>query len=109
MMTLKELETQLLQLTPKQKAEVIQLLSQSLANSWQGIEKTPNICGGKACIANMRIPVWSLVKARRLGYSELDLLKNYPNLSTIDLVNAWNYAETFNDEIERYLQENEEE
>jgi uncharacterized protein (DUF433 family) len=106
-MTLKELEPQLLQLNNQEKAQVIQILSQSLANNIQGVEKNPDVCGGKACIANTRIPVWGLVNARRLGYSEVDLLQNYPGLSAIDLVNAWNYAETFNEEIERDIQENE--
>jgi uncharacterized protein (DUF433 family) len=43
-----------------------------------GIEKTPKVCGGQACIANTRIPVWVLVEARRLGYSDADLLTSYP-------------------------------
>jgi|GEM_PF-5793481 predicted enzyme involved in methoxymalonyl-ACP biosynthesis len=36
-MTLKELEPQLLSLTPPEKAQAIQILAQSLANTWQGI------------------------------------------------------------------------
>jgi uncharacterized protein (DUF433 family) len=107
-MTVKELEVQLLKLTPSQKVQIIQLLSQSLANSWQGIEKNVNVCGGKACIANTRIPVWGLVNAHHLGYTETDLLNNYTNLSATDLANAWAYAEAFAEEIERDIQENEE-
>ncbi len=44
-MTLKELEKQLLALTPSEKTQAIQLLVQSLSNTWQGIEKTPGVCG----------------------------------------------------------------
>ncbi len=50
-MTLKELEKQLLALTSVEKAQAIQILVQSLTNTWQGIEKTPGVCGGDACIA----------------------------------------------------------
>ena len=107
-MTIQELKPQLLKLTPAEKAEVIKILSQSLANNWQGIEKTPGICGGRACIIGTRIPVWVLVNAKRIGYSEADLLANYPNLSAQDLANAWTYAEQFYDEIECDIKENEE-
>jgi hypothetical protein len=40
-MTIPELEAQLLALTPTEKAHIIQLLTQNLANTWQGINKTP--------------------------------------------------------------------
>lgn len=108
-MKLQDLKPQLLSLTPQEKAEAIQFLSQSLVNSWQGIEKTAGVCGGKACIANTRITVWGLVNARKIGYSEADLLENYPNLSAQDLANAWAYANIFTEEIESDIRENEEE
>ena len=98
-MKLQDLKPQLLNLTPQEKAEAIQFLSQSLANSWQGIEKTEGVCSGKACIAGTRITVWGLVNARKIGYSEADLLENNPSLSAQDLANAWTYAEMFADEI----------
>ncbi|MFB2980678.1 DUF433 domain-containing protein [Microseira sp. BLCC-F43] len=107
-MTLKELEKQLLALTPAEKAQAVQLLVQSLSNTWQGIEKTPGVCGGDARIAGTRIPVWVLVNARRIGYSEADLLESYPTLSAADLGNAWAYAEAYTDEIEIAIRENEE-
>lgn len=107
-MTLKELEKQLLALTPGEKAQAIQLLAKSLSNTWQGIEKTPGVCGGDACIAGTRIPVWGLVESRRLGISEAQLLDDYPHLSAADLVNAWAYADASPDEIEEAIRKNEE-
>ncbi|MBD1834848.1 DUF433 domain-containing protein [Cyanobacteria bacterium FACHB-472] len=107
-MTLKELEKQLLSLTPAEKAQAIQLLAESLSNTWKGIEKTPGVCGGDACIAKTRIPVWVLVNARRIGYTEADLLESYPTISAADLANAWAYAEAYPDEIEIAIRENEE-
>ena len=52
--------------------------------SW--ISKRPDRCGGDACVREMRIPVWSLVEARRLGMSEADLLEAYPSLTPADLL-----------------------
>jgi uncharacterized protein (DUF433 family) len=107
-MTIQELETQLLALTPAEKAELIQILSRSLNKNWRGITKTPGVCGGDACIEGTRIPVWVLVGYRRLGVSESELLYNYPTLSAADLVNAWVYAEAHSEEIETAIRENEE-
>ncbi|WP_019501959.1 DUF433 domain-containing protein [Pseudanabaena sp. PCC 6802] len=99
-MTLKELEPQLLALSDNEKAQVIQLLSQGKFFQGRGIEKTPGVCGGSACIAGTRITVWGLVEAYRIGYSEADLLRSYPPLSATDIANAWAYAKAFADEIE---------
>jgi uncharacterized protein (DUF433 family) len=106
-MTLKELKQQLLALKPNEKVQIIQLLAQSLGSNWQGIEKTPRVCGGEACIANSRIPVWVLVEARQLGYSDVDLLTSYPTISATDLAHAWVYAEAHADEIELVIERNE--
>lgn len=99
-MTLKELESQLLALSPSEKVQAIQLLAQSLGSNWQGIEKTPRVCGGEARIAKTRIPVWVLVESRRLGYTDAELLTSYPTITATDLANAWVYAEAHADEIE---------
>jgi uncharacterized protein (DUF433 family) len=107
-MTLQELEPQILALSDHEKAQVIQLLSQGKVVQGRGIEKTPNVCGGSACIAETRITIWGLVEARRIGYSEADLLTSYPSLSATDLANAWAYAEAFPAEIETEILENDE-
>jgi len=107
-MTLKELEKQLLALTPSEKTQAIQLLVQSLSNTWQGIKKTPGVCGGDACVGNTRIQVWVLVGYRRLGCSDAELFKCYPDLTAADLVNAWAYADAYPEEIETAIRENEE-
>ena len=107
-MTLQKLEPELLALTPNEKAQAIQILAQSLGNPWRGIEKTPGVCGGDACISGTRIPVWVLVNARNLGISEAQLLKDYPTLSATDLANAWVYATVYSEEIATAIRENEE-
>jgi uncharacterized protein (DUF433 family) len=105
-MTLKELEHQLLALSDNEKVQIVQLLSQPQTSLMQGIEKTPGVCGGSACIAGTRITVWGLVESRRIGYSEADLLTSYPTLSATNLANAWAYATAFSDEIEAEIAEN---
>ncbi len=107
-MTLKELETQLLALTPTEKAEAIQILTQTLSNGSLGITKTPGVCGGDACIAKTRIPVWLMVSYRRQGSSDAELLDFYPHLSAADLVNVWAYADAHPTEIEEAIRKNEE-
>jgi len=107
-MTLKELEKQLIALTPGEKAQAIQLLVQSLSNTWQGIEKTPGVCGGDARIAKTRIPIWSLVNYRHLGANDVQILPKFPHLSAADLANAWAYADAHSEEIETAIARNEE-
>ena len=102
------LESQLLAMSAAEKARVIQLLLQSISDSWAGIEKTPGVCGGDARIANTRIPVWVVVQARNLGSSERDLLEDYPTLSASDLVNAWAYAASHQNEVDQAIQDNNE-
>ncbi len=107
-MTLKELEAQLVALTPAEKAQAIQILAQSLANTWQGIRKTPGVMGGDACIRQTRIPVWLLVSYRHQGASDAHILQGHPDLSAKDLANAWAYAEAFPDEIEAAIKKHDE-
>ncbi len=43
------IESQVLALSTAEKAQVIQLLLQSISGQWVGIETTPEVCGGDAC------------------------------------------------------------
>jgi uncharacterized protein (DUF433 family) len=107
-MTLKELETQLLALTLTEKAEAIQILTRTLSNGSLGITKIPDVCGGEACIAKTRLPVWLMVSWRRQGVSDAELLDFYPHLSAADLVNVWAYADAYSEEIEEAIRKNDE-
>ena len=76
------------------------------ATSW--IQKTPDVCGGDACVRKTRIAVWMLVEARRLGISDQELLERYdPPLTRADLDAAWDYYEKHREEIDQAIQENE--
>ena len=72
------------------------------------ISKTPNVCGGSACIRATRIPVWSLVVWRTQGATDQRLLEMYPTLTQDDLTAAWDYHTAHRAEIDRDIQGNEE-
>ena len=88
-------------------AQVLQWLVEDLGEAFPGIETTPGVVGGDACIVRTRIPVWLLVHARHLGVSEADLLRSYPTLTAQDLTNAWAYYRTHRAEIDAQITENE--
>ena len=104
-MIFRELQRQLLALTPRDKYEMLRVLLLDLATS-PGIETTPGVAGGEACIAHTRIPIWVLAGYRRAGWSEAQLLDNFPTLRAADLVNAWAYADMHREEMERVQHEN---
>jgi uncharacterized protein (DUF433 family) len=107
MSILQEVEQLLSKLTRAEKAKVLQWIVHDLGDAFPGIDSVANVCGGEPCIVRTRIPVWVLVQARRLGASEADLLRSYPNLRAEDLANTWAYFRLHRDEIEQQIAENE--
>ena len=105
--SLKEAENIVANLSEAEKAQLLRWLEKEVKNGYSGIEKTENVMGGAACIRQTRIPVWLLEQARRQGASEIDLLRNYPNLTAQDLANAWDYAASHTAEIEEVISANE--
>jgi uncharacterized protein (DUF433 family) len=101
------IERALADLSPGEKALVLQRIAADLGGAMLGIDTDPAVCGGEACIARARIPVWVLVHARRLGASEADLLEAYPALRAQDLANAWAYAQLHAAEIDALIAEHE--
>jgi uncharacterized protein (DUF433 family) len=78
-----------------------------MATTTSWISKRPDYCGGDACVRDSRIPVWVLVNFRRLGGSDEDIERSYPDLNLVDLEAAWEYAEAHPDEIDEAIRENE--
>jgi uncharacterized protein (DUF433 family) len=105
--TLAALESQLAALTPGEKAQVLAKLLPDVLHAWPGIEKTPNVSGGDACVVRTRIAVWMLDGYRRIGWSEAKILESYPTLRAADLVNAWAYADAHTAEIDAGIAEHE--
>lgn len=109
-----ELEERINQLDPVEREELISRLptprqTSAGAQSPFGVVKTPGVCGGAARLIRTRVPVWTLERMRQLGVSEADILRSYPSLRAVDLVQAWWYADEHRDEIDEAIRENEEE
>jgi uncharacterized protein (DUF433 family) len=107
MSSLHEIERLLNRLAPGERDDVLKWVVQELGGTFPGIESTPGVCGGDACIVRTRIPVWLLEQSRRLGTSEEALLEAYPSLRAEDLRNAWAYVRAHAAEIEEQIRENE--
>jgi uncharacterized protein (DUF433 family) len=106
-MTTRELLATLAALSKAEKAELVERLAQEVSDSWPGIEKTPGVAGGAACIVRTRISVWVLENYRRLGWTEAKILANYPTLRAADPVHAWAYVDAHRQEIDEAIKENE--
>jgi len=75
-------------------------------NSW--IQKTPDVCGGDACIRDTRITVWGLMEWKKLGLSESEIITRIQGLTAADLEAAREYYEKNREEIEQAIRENQE-
>lgn len=99
-------------LLPKMTEQEVDILLGQIFNrrktEVRGIKKVAGVCGGRACIEVTRIPVWSLVNHRLLGFSEVEILFNFPTLRPDDLKNAWEYYRTYKAEIDFDIRENNE-
>jgi uncharacterized protein (DUF433 family) len=74
-------------------------------HSW--IQKSPEVCGGDACIRNTRHNVWGLVEWQQLGLTDERILKRHPDLTQADLTAAWEYYRQHREEIDLAIRENE--
>jgi uncharacterized protein (DUF433 family) len=107
MSKMEEAERLLSEMTKSEKAQLLQWVVRDLGEAFPGIEADQRVSGGEPCIVRTRIPVWVLEQMRRLGTSEADILRSYPNLRAEDLTNAWSYVRGHRQEIEQQIKENE--
>ena len=108
MTALQKAEALLPKMSLGEKTQLLQKVAQTFSSDFPGIEKTPGVCGGVACIIRTRIPVRTLVMFKKMGLSDLKLLANYPSLRQQDLFNAWAYYQAYSEEIDLEIRENEE-
>ena len=89
---------------------MLTLLAEQLGSTpTTAITRTPGVVGGRARIRNTRIPVWSVVEAKKMGLADERILEIFPALSLNDIENALQYYATHRAEIEADLAEQEEE
>lgn len=107
-LSLQQIEVSIAQWTFEKKAQLLNSLAKSLDITFPLIEKTHNVCGGRACMIRTRIPVWTLVAYKKEGLSDSGLLDAYPTLLQQDLNFAWAYYVANKVEIDKDIRENEE-
>ena len=89
-----------------EKEQIVAWAANDLGGAWPGIESNSGICGGAACIARTRVPVWVLETLRRQGVEEAGILASYPTITAQDLANAWGYVRANLPEIEQAIADN---
>ena len=82
-------------------------MTTNTSNDKSWVQKTPGVCGGRACVRNTRITVWGLVNARQLGAKDDQLLDDIVGLTPDDLRAAWEYYQQHPGEIDEDIRENE--
>src|SRR2546423_148940 len=95
------------QMDKSEKASALKMLEREAKDAFPGIQKTPGVQGGEACIGRSRITVWGIWRYRELGWSDRKILENYPSLGAEDIANAYAYARSHMDEIQKAIAENE--
>lgn len=88
------------------QVRILTLVALEVADAHPGIDFQENVCGGAARIIRTRIPVWLLESLRRGGKTDAELLTAYPSLNAEDLANAWNYARSHREEMDREIAAN---
>ena len=64
------------------------------------IQKTQGVCGGYARIRNTRIAVWTIISLQNQGADDQELLRNFPILTSFDLMAVRVYYQTHKIEID---------
>ena len=76
-MNAQQLEKQLNNLKPAEKLQLIQTLAHNLSDDF--LPKETSEPDSIANVGRVPIPVWKLVGYRRLGWSDLQILENFPH------------------------------
>lgn len=104
--TFDDIRDAVLHLPKGDQVRILTLVALEVADAHPGIDFQDNVCGGSARIIRTRIPVWLLEALRRGGKTDAELLAAYPSLTAEDLANAWNYARTHREEMDREIAAN---
>ncbi len=71
------------------------------------IQKTSGVCGGRVCVGDTRIPVWTLISFLQQGATDEEMIQAYPALTVDHLNLVREYYEAHRAEIDRDIQEQE--
>lgn len=73
------------------------------------ITSRKGICGGSPVISGTRIPVWSVIKWYKIGFSIENIMKEFPQLLPAQVHDAFSYYYDNQPQIENEIRENENE
>jgi len=104
--TFDDIREAVLHLPKGDQMRLLSLVAQEVADAHPGIDFQGNVCSGSARVIRTRIPVWLLEAMRRDGRTDAELLADYPSLTAEDLANAWNYARSHREEMDREIAAN---
>lgn len=104
--TFDDVRDAVLDLPKGDQMRILSLVALEVADAYPGIDFQDHVCGGSARVIRTRIPVWLLESLRRQGKTDAELLGAYPSLNAEDLTNAWNYARTHREEMNREIAAN---
>ena len=96
--TFEDIHEAVLHLPKGDQIRLLSLVALEAADAYPGVDFQHTICRGSARIIRTRIPVWLLEVMRR---EDAELLADYPSLVAEDLANAWNYARSHREEMDR--------
>lgn len=99
----KEIEQFLAKLSRTEKAEVLQWVTRDLGESLPGIDTKVNPVEAEVGVHS--ISVWWLVREKKLGATEEQLLRRHHGLLAEDLVKAWDYYHSHREEIDRQIEQ----
>lgn len=106
MTALKQAEELIPKLSDHEMSILLDYIFNHRQQASRGISKTPGVCGGRACMEGTRMPVWSLVHYRFLGFTDWEILYSFPTMTPTDLKNAWGYYEANKLEIDADILDN---
>ena len=72
----------------------------------QRIVKTPGVCGGRARINGLRLPVWEIVYSLKEGQTKEEILDGFPSLAQEDIDAAIGYYKNYQSEVDQDYEEN---
>lgn len=91
------------------KRLVLVPINTSLDPKYPGIVSYQNICDGEPVISGTRITVRDIVEYHRLYGEKNKILATLPHLNENQVTEALNYYNDHQDEIDKYIAENDEE
>ena len=104
--TYEQIRDAALHLPKADKARLLAAVALEVTDAFPGVDFQEGVCGGAARVVRTRIPVWTLEAARREGLSDVAILTAYPGLTAEDLANAWAYARSHREEMDREIAAN---